>query len=1056
MDANLLLECFSATLQADQSVRHQAELQLRQLVLTPGFLGACLDIISSNSAAVSLPIKKAAAVFFKNRIIKYWSVDVQNKIDNDEKPGIRERILPVLIESDYNTKQQLIPVLRVLISYDFPNNWDGLLKATGNLLQQVPVGATKEEDFSQLYTGLLCFSEISRKFRWVSNSDRESELDPIIVEVFPHLLNIGNSIIANSEGMTELPAEILKLILKVYKFVTYFDLPVVLQTRESLIAWGEFHGSIINMKPPAYVLDSNVSEQEKSFLQISKCYKWAVANLYRVFTRYASQSLSKKFAYNDFQKMFCDDFIPHLLTNFLTIIEEWCSKKRWLSLTCIFQLLQFLSHCVTQKSSWLLIKPYFENLVSHLIYPLLCPSDHSIEIFETDPHEYIHSNFDIYDEFDTPDVAALGLLVTFVDKRKKTTLEPIMKFVYDQLSALLQEPETIEVAKKREGALRIMGGVSHYVILPLSPYYSQMEQFLTSLVFPNLSSKFDFLKARTLEISLKFADLNFQNKENLSQLFSGILSTFSSSNDESSLPVDFECALVIQAYIHLPEFQEALSTIILPTMSKLLELSNQIDNDAISAVMQECVENFSEQLQPFGVDLMSKLVEQFMRLAVEINEASKVDIDDFSGDYDDQTDKVMAAVGLLNTMITVLLSFENSREICIKLEEVFSPVIEFVLINKIDDFLTEIGELMENSTFLSRMISPIMWKNFEYLYASFTDGIALMYTEELSQCLQNFLIYGQEDLMKSPQTVEKFYNIFNIIIESDEDQVGFNDIVLACELAQTFILMLQNQAAPYIPNLVNSVLKISHTMEQDQQHVKSISYNITILNVIIAAMVYDSNNTLVNLENNNRLGQFFEGWFSSIPKLKRVYDLKLSTIGLISLIDNNEVLNHLGKEVVSQIGSKLVSIMKALPKAIENLEHRRKHFSESEYVSGQDFNNDWQEHGDDDGEDATDLYDFGADAHDHTEGSEQTSEYLQFLQQENNKLKDAGFFDEQDQDLVEDPLAASPLDNMNVFLVFKQFSQTLHANDTTKYAAIFGNLDSADQKVLSDVFEVVE
>ena len=332
-------------------MRHQADIELRQLVLTPGFLGGCLDIISSNNPAVSLPIKKAAAVFSRIELLNIWGSEKQNKIDNDEKPGIRDRIVPVLIESDYNTKQQLIPVLRVLISYDFPNNWKDLLETTGALLQQsYRLGHPKDEDFSQLYTGLLCFSEISRKFRWVSNSDRERELDAIIVQVFPHLLNIGNSIIANCcENMTELTAEILKLILKVYKFVTYFDLPVVLQTRESLIAWGEFHGSIVNMNTPTYVLSSTLSEQEKSFLQISKCYKWAVANLYRIFTRYASKSLSKKFAYTDFQKMFCDDFIPHLITNFLSIIEQWCSKKRWLSLSCIYYLLQFLSHCVTQK-----------------------------------------------------------------------------------------------------------------------------------------------------------------------------------------------------------------------------------------------------------------------------------------------------------------------------------------------------------------------------------------------------------------------------------------------------------------------------------------------------------------------------------------------------------------------------------------------------------------------------------------------------------------------------------------------------------------------------------
>ena len=128
------------------------------------------------------------------------------------------------------------------------------------------------------------------------------------------------------------------------------------------------------------------------------------------------------------------------------------------------------------------------------------------------------------------------------------------------------------------------------------------------------------------------------------------------------------------------EFKQVLSNIVLPTMSKLLDLSNEIDNDAISVVMQDCVENFSEQLQPFGVDLMGKLV--LLKLAHEINEASQADVDDFDGNYDDQGDKAMAALGFINTMITVLLSFENSREICIKLKNSFlKRLIMYWLIN---------------------------------------------------------------------------------------------------------------------------------------------------------------------------------------------------------------------------------------------------------------------------------------------------------------------------------------------------------------------------------------
>ena len=38
--------------------------------------------------------------------------------------------------------------------------------------------------------------------------------------------------------MTELRAEILKLILKLYKFVTYYDLPEPLRSKDAVISWG--------------------------------------------------------------------------------------------------------------------------------------------------------------------------------------------------------------------------------------------------------------------------------------------------------------------------------------------------------------------------------------------------------------------------------------------------------------------------------------------------------------------------------------------------------------------------------------------------------------------------------------------------------------------------------------------------------------------------------------------------------------------------------------------------------------------------------------------------
>lgn len=1051
MDVNGLLQCFSATLQADPAVRNQAEGELRKLATTPGFLGGCLDILSSPS--VETPVKKATAVFFKNRILKFWSTNGQQfKIDEDEKPIIRDRFVDVLVKSDYNLKQQLIPVLRALVSHDFPKKWTSLLMETCKLLEFVP-NSNNDEDFSHLYTGLLCFAEISRNFRWVKNEDRSKELDPIIVEVFPHLLNIGNSIVSRPAEITELKAEILKLILKAHKFVTFYDLPEVLQTRESLSSWGELHYSITNMPPPDYVINSSLSEQEKTFLQISKCYKWSVANLNRIFTRYASRSLSQNYNYDAFHSMFINDYIPQLIQTYLGLIEQWCNNQRWLSLPCLFHILQFLSHAVTQKETWPLIKPYFENLVSHLIYPLLCPSDHVLEIFETDPHEYINSNFDITEDMDTPDMAALGLLITFVDKRKKFTLEPIITFAYNQLTLLQQQqPETLEIAKKKEGALRLIGGISHYVTVSSSPYFSQMEQFLANLVFPNLNSKFDFLKARTLEICLKFADLDFKDDKNLSILFHGILDNFDTNDKESNLAVNLECALAIQAYLPMPQFQEVLSTIILPTMSKLLELSNEIDNDAISMVMQECVENFSEQLQPFGVDLMSKLVEQFMRLAYEVNEAANVDIDEFDGEYEDQSDKVMAAIGFLNTMITVLLSFENSREICAKLEEVFSPAIEYCLSNGLDDFLTEISELMENSIFLLRYTTPVMWRNFSYLYKSFESGIALMYIEDLIPCLQNFLIFGQDEITKNPLLRSTFFDIIKKIVETDTNDVGISDIIYDSELTQTFILTLQNFSSEFIPGLLSLFLNVYHSVNKEEEHIKNNSFNVNINNIIVSALTYDPTLTLTILKESNELTGFFNQWFTLIPLLSRVYDLKLSILGLISLINNKNALESLDPAIIQHFGPNIAHLFSKLPKALEEFANKRKTFSMADFDAYDRGQNNWvdDEDGEDDDIDPEEIVKqlVGQDV-----GGNSNEEYLNFLLEENLKLKNSGFYDEEDEIVVEDPLATTPLDNVDAFQVLRDFINSIQLTNPGTYSAIFGNLNASQQKVLQDVLE---
>ncbi|KAK6201532.1 armadillo-type protein [Scheffersomyces amazonensis] len=1039
MDPHLLLECFSATLQGNQEIRLHAETQLRDLTLQPGFLGACLDIISSeDSQQIPHGVKLATGVYFKNRIVRFWNENSpeQLRIDHDEKPYIRSRILSVLVKSDYNTKQQLIPALRTMIANDFIK-WNKLLSETGNLLQSIPSVVTKDEDLSSLYTGLLCFAEISRTFRWVENDSRSEKLYPMINLAFPHLLAVGNSLIScDNNNFTELMAECLKLILKIFKYVTYYDFPEPLRQPESFSHWLKFHQSVLNLPTPKYIGDT-LSEQEKSFFQISKCYKWSIANIFRIFTRYGySNSLSKKFKYKEFQKYFGAEISSGLINYYFSIVEQLCNKTKWISSQAIYYLLELFAQCIINKQTWQFIKPYYDTLIRYFIYPILCPDDTSLELFDTDPHEYISIYFDINDEFDSPDIAALGFLVTLLHKRSQTTLETIVNMIYQELNELQQQEETLQVAKRKEGMLRIVANVAPYLINPATNDINQLQNFLSALVIPNLNSKYEFLCARTLDVLNNFSDISFTNLDPLI-IYQGIITNF---NEKDNLVIKFESALSIRAYLSHDQFKSILSTMIIPVMSKLLYLSNEIDNDAIAVVMQECVESFSEQLQPFGVELMTKIVEQLLRLVTEINEMNQNEnYDEDDEDNNAQSDKIMAAIGLLNTMITVLLSFENSQETCLKLEEIFEPVIQYVLINKLDDFLSEIGELIENTTFLLRSISPAMWRIFELLYSSFMEpnggGIVMMYIEELIPSLQNYLLYG----IWNEEGLSHCQQLFQIINQIFAYGDGMGEIRFGCELGQTFILTYGTKNPEYVVKLTENFVKLYQVSIKKDSSSQKLGNAVNLINMIVASISIDPTGTTRILNEQQDL-DFFDRWFNKIPQLNRVYDLKLSIIGTIYLMGSGF------DQLLNKLGIQLAILFKKLPVAMAALERKRKNYSSFE---GQ-----------------RDLVD-ASNVHDEQEETQQQevgpNEYLNFLQQEDNKIKNLDYYEDEedeeegefddDDDMVEDPLISNPLDNVDVMSVAKNYLQELHRTDITRFELIFNTIPVQDRHIIESLID---
>lgn len=1054
MNANALLQCFGSTLDQDAQTRTHAEVQLKEASKIPGFLGACLDIISSNE--VSLNIKLSASLYFKNKIIYGWSVSnysvsknelLNHGVDNDEKPVVKEMLIQTMLSCSKtapNCLRVLRPALKTIISEEYPRScWDDLLPQSLELLSN--------SDLDVTFVGLICLSEIFRTFRWKENDSRQ-ELENLILQYFPDLLQYANtSLLQDGQNMTDPKVgELLKLILKIYKFVTYHDLPFTLQRPELFIPWANLFVSIIQKPLPESIMDISDVDERKVNPWV-KCKKWSYANLFRLFYRYASTSLSKKFDYKEFKVLYMEKFIPQLLSLLFEQIEQWGSGSIWLSDECLYYILSFLEQAMTQKLSWKLVGPHYSTILEHVIFPLLRPTQETLDEFENDPQEYIHRNLELWNDDYSPDIEAISLLTTAVNKRGKTSLQPTLEFIIKTLQSNCGDFKSIELqsAVNIESAFKIFSSILDRLLVKDSPYINELEGFMTTFVLPFFDSSFGFLKCRVCEICSKLGGIEFKDPVVVQVIYQGISSCLNDTSD--CLPINLSAALALQTFIQEPYFQQAISTSVVPIMQKLLSLSNEFESDSISGVMQEFVEQFSEQLKPFGVELVNNLVQQFLKLAVDLNDAANIDPTSLmTGEsIPDESDKQMAALGILSTIISVLLSFENSLEVVKSLEQSFYSAAEFILKNDIEDFYREVCEFVENSTFLLREVTPVTWKILELVGECNRkeESMIAYYLEDFMLIINNILVYGNEELKKNDFYCRILFEIYSNT-DANEDS-DFDELQAIFDYSQKLILALGTQVPPifrehFLQDAIKAILSNKDNLK------KNIVFGVTAFNVIIASIVSFPLHTLQFLNQHNCLQLFFDTWLTFyIPNYKRTYDIKLSVMALLNIVgqlQQHELSDLSLESILNSIGSSLIQLVNKYPVAEQELRAKRKEFSSS------GFENNLQESWDD----AVELNDDEDD--DNTADEEDFEKYLAMLKNDNgdmNFVNGITFNDEETfEDLEEDPLSKSIIDDIDIYSVFKISISQLQQTKADVYQATLGNIGQDEQQILSQVLNI--
>ncbi|KAI7867363.1 armadillo-type protein [Spinellus fusiger] len=1021
MNHATVYQLFVATYQSDPNVHKQAELNIRSMEAQNGFLPIVLQILASEE--LELGARQAAAIYFKNRMNKACDKNkgTPHPISEEDRAMVKQSILQALVTAPNAVQVQLTSSLNVILANDFPDHWPNFVNELQNALTS--------SDPRFVFVGLLALREVVKVYQWKSMERREP-LQQIIRLTFPAIQTIATNLLGSD---SQEAADMLKLTLKIYHASILADLPKCLQDPNSLVPWGTLFLQLVDKPISLEVLPTDSEEREK--YPWWKTKKWAYHCLNQLFSKYGNPALlpPSSSKYTGFAKNFITNFAPNILQMYMKQIDGWIKKETWISSKCLALSAAFFDDSVKHKITWQILKPHVDILVAQFIYPQLCFSVEDEELWEEDPVEYVHKKIDPLEDFHSPQMTVTNLLIGLAHDRKKHAFMSILGFTNNVLHKYLETPTEQKNGRDKDGALGMIATLSQEIMQKKSHVAGMMEPFFVTHVFPEFKSPFPYLRARACDIARCFSDLDFENKQNLDTLYQNVLECL---RDEE-LPVKVQAALALQPMIRHESVREAIVPQLPFIMQEFLRLTNEIDIDTLASVMEEFVEIFAEQLTPFAVQLCSQLRDTFLRIMEDIAQVNTMTADD-PVDYDGVNDKTMAAMGVLKTIGTLILSLESTPEVLQQLEEALLPVITYTLKNTIVDLYSEIFEIIDSCTFSSKRVTSTMWNVFDLIYEAFPSGIDFI--DEMLAPLDNYISYGKNVFVANEVVQYRMMEIIDTVMKSD--RVGEPGKVCGCKLMESMLLNCRGSVDAYVPSFLNLAFQYIFT-----GFIKSTEFRVYCIEVVVNCLYYNPQLTLELLEKNQWTHGFFSLWFTTLDRFSRVHDKKLVIVSLCALLE--VPTEHIPPSLQTgwpQILQSIISVFKTLPKAIENREAM-----ESFY--GQDY--DEEREGEGEEESLNTFESASTDDKDVDNGDEDiqdnNSEYLKYLAQQ-----EEGSFSEPEDEMEEEILFESPLDEINPYVRFEHVFRGLQHANPTSYALLTQGLNSEQQELIIGFLSIAE
>ena len=840
---------------------------------------------------VQFEVRQAAAIQLKNICRECWAErvnfagyplsDAEGKkpslLDEEDKDVIRPGLVGSLLEEPEKSLRDLLAeTLHTIVIHDFPQNWPSLIPT---LLATIRQGADDPSQALRVHNALLALRKVCKRYEYKSREQR-GPLNGIVMQSFPMLLPLAQRLSIAEEHSLE-AAMMLKQILKIFWSSTQFYLPggdgkdpsPALTNPDSMQPWFDIlQRALVKPLPEAASglepRNQPTTVEERNAWPWWKVKKWAVQIMSRLFSRYGIPNYAEADT-----KEFAKYFSQNVATQFLAPVCETLNLRpsgAYCTDRVVHLCLTYVDLAVELSSTYKLLKPHLEFLLYQVCFPTICLTSEDIEIFENDPHEFVHRQNSPLADFYDPRMSAITLVTDLVKHRGQDVTHNLL----GRMTEILQRynvavPETKNHIEK-DGALLTFGSLAKF-LLAKEKYAKEVEGLLVTSVFPDFGSPVAFLRYRACWMVQQFSSVRWSddgtNLRNLLHLTLGRLS-------DPALPVQIEASKALRFLIEADGADETLLPVLPQLLTEYFRIMNEIGNDEVVSALQVLLDKFGDHIEPHAVQLVTQLSNAFNQYCT-------------AGEDEDDDDAAMAAAQCLECIATVLKGICDQPTLLASLEPLLIPLVLKIMGNDGEyiEYLECALDILTFLTYFPDQVSAELWQAFPLIYVAF-DQWAYDYLNMMVPCLQSYIAKAPNVFLSGkaqlPEGLIPYIDLMISMVAKTvtNDRASESECRYALSLFMSILHNCPGKIDMYIP-IIN---EISLGKLGQQVNAEIPLTRVSVYQVLGSALYYNPQLELVELEKRGVTQQVFAKWTKDAEGMDRWLPRKLTVLGLSAIL----------------------------------------------------------------------------------------------------------------------------------------------------------------------------